>query len=151
LAEPVALPSVSFYVLDAASAQERLRVACRITDKAYRAGQHVLIWHTDEQELRTLDELLWTFGDDRGFVPHELVTPTAGCEAPVLLSNGAVPDGAIDVLINLAAEIPACAARSQRIVEIIDGEPARREAGRARFKAYRERGIQPASHNLRGE
>ena len=151
MAPSAPLPSVSFYVLEAASAPGRLKLACRIADKAYRAGQHVLIWHTDEAELRALDELLWTFGDDRTFVPHELVAPLVACEAPVLLTCGAVPDGTIDVLINLAPEVPACAAQSLRIVEIVDADPARREAGRARFKAYRERGIQPTSHNLRTE
>ena len=147
----MAAPAVSFYVLDSAAPAARLKLACRITDKAYRAGQHVLIWHTDEAELRTLDELLWTQGDDRTFIPHELVTPQVACEAPVLLTGGAVPDGPIDVLVNLATQVPDCAAQSLRIVEIIDGDPVRREAGRARFKAYRERGIQPVSHNVRAE
>ena len=65
----MALPSVAFYVLDASAPGARLKLACRITDKAYRAGQHVLIWHTDPAEHTTLDELLWTF-DDRTFIPH---------------------------------------------------------------------------------
>ena len=147
----MAAANVSFYVLDSGAPAARLKLACRITDKAYRAGQHVLIWHTDEAELRTLDELLWTYGDDRGFIPHELVVPQAPCEAPVLLSSGAVPDGPIDVLVNLGAQVPACAGQSLRIVEIIDGDPVRREEGRARFKAYRERGIQPVSHNVRAD
>jgi DNA polymerase-3 subunit chi len=146
----VALPSVAFYVLDASASGARLKLACRITDKAYRAGQHVLIWHTDPAELTTLDEFLWTF-DDRTFIPHELVTPSVACEAPVLLSATAVPDGEIDVLINLASELPGFVSRAVRIVEIIDGDAARREAGRARFRAYRELGVEPVTHNLRPE
>jgi DNA polymerase III subunit chi len=142
---------VTFYVLEEASSAARLKLACRITEKAYRAGQHVLIWHTDPTELATLDELLWTYGDDRGFIPHERIVPGTACEAPVLLSTGITPDGGIDVLINLAAAVPQVAAQSARIVEIIDGDPARREAGRARFKAYRELGLQPVSHNVRGQ
>jgi DNA polymerase-3 subunit chi len=144
-------PGVGFYVLEEASAAARLRLACRIVDKAYRARQTVLIWHTDAEELRTLDELLWTFGDDRSFIPHDLVAPGAACEAPVLLSASAVPQGPIDVLINLAAQIPECVSQAARVVEIIDGDPARRESGRARFKSYRDRGFAPVSHNLRAE
>jgi DNA polymerase III subunit chi len=150
-AAPAAVPpGVSFYVLDEPSASARLRVACRLTEKAFRAGLNVLIWHTDAAELAMLDELLWTFGDDRTFIPHERVTPEAACEAPVLLTTGAAPAAGIDVLINLAAEVPQLAARAARIVEIIDGDAARREAGRSRFKAYRERGWQPVSHSVRG-
>ena len=142
-------PGVTFYVVDEPSSMARLRVACRITEKAFRAGQNVLIWHTDAAELATLDELLWTFGDDCNFVPHERVVPGATCEAPVLLTTGAAPDAGIDVLINLAAEVPEVASRATRIVEIIDGDSGRREAGRSRFKAYRERGWQPASPSVR--
>ncbi len=141
----------TFYVLEEASSAARLKLACRITEKAYRARQHVLIWHTDPTELAMLDELLWTYGDDRGFIPHERIVPGTVCEAPVLLSTSIVPDGRIDVLINLAAAVPQVAAQAARIVEIIDGDPARREAGRARFKAYRELGLQPVSHNVRGQ
>ncbi len=142
--------AVTFYVLEEASVPARLRLACRIAEKAFQAGQSVLVWHTDGTELATLDELLWTFGDDRSFIPHERIAPGAACEAPVLLTTSLAPAGGIDVLINLAAAVPEAAGRAARIVEIIDGDPARREAGRARFKAYRELGLQPVSHNVRG-
>ncbi|MGH8259730.1 MAG: DNA polymerase III subunit chi [Steroidobacteraceae bacterium] len=147
-------PEVTFYILDEASSAARLRLACRIVDKAYRAGQCVLIWHTDAAELTDLDALLWTFGDDRGFIPHDLVTPGPAqggpvAEAPVLLTTEAAPEGAIDVLINLAESIPPLIERAARVVEVIDGDPGRREAGRTRFRAYRELGCEPVSHNVR--
>ncbi len=144
-----AAPAVTFYVLDEPSSTARLRLACRLTEKAFRAGNHVLIWHTDAAELAALDELLWTFGDDRTFLPHDRVSPGAVCEAPVLLTTTTAPESGIDVLINLAAEVPELAPRAARILEIIDGDGARREAGRSRFKSYRERGWQPVSHSIR--
>ena len=144
------MPGVTFYVLEEASGARRLDLACRIVEKAYRAGHNVLIWHTDAAELAALDDLLWTFGDDRTFIPHELVRAGIPCEAPVLLSSGAVPESGIEVLVNLAPALPPDAARAERIVELIDGDPARREAGRARFKAYRELGLKPVSHNVGG-
>ncbi|HUN26725.1 MAG TPA: DNA polymerase III subunit chi [Steroidobacteraceae bacterium] len=143
------MPGVTFYILEESSAAARLRLVCRIVEKAYRSGHSVLIWHTDRAELAALDDLLWTCGDDRTFIPHELVTPGVACEAPVLLTSGAVPEGGIGVLVNLAAAVPEHTARAERIVEVIDGEPARREAGRARFKTYRELGLKPISHNIR--
>jgi len=142
-------PEVSFYVLEDTSSAARLRLVCRIVEKAYRAGQNVLIWHTDAAELATLDELLWTFGDDRTFIPHELVSQGAPAEAPVLLTCGAAPASGIDVLVNLSATIPQIAERAARIIEVIDGDPERRESGRTRFRAYRELGCEPVSHNVR--
>jgi DNA polymerase-3 subunit chi len=69
----------------------------------------------------------------------------------VLLSAGAAPPADVDIIINLAPEIPGCLARTRRVAEIIDGDEGRRRAGRARFKAYRDLGIQPASHPLRSD
>lgn len=136
---------VDFYVLSQASAAARLNVACRIAEKAYLASQSVLIWHTDRSELEALDERLWTFSDG-SFVPHEWL---GGWPAPVRLSLEPPPEP-VEVLINLAhsSEPPPFFERVTRIAEIIDGEPARREAGRARFKAYRQMGLSPATHEL---
>lgn len=136
-----------FYVLEEAAPAARLKVACRIAMKAYLAGQRVLVWHTDREELARFDELLWTFADT-SFVPHEWLG--AGGEAPVLLSAGEPPAGGVGVLINLAAspETPPNASSAERIVEIIAAGPAHREAGRARFRAYRQLGCEPTTHTL---
>jgi DNA polymerase-3 subunit chi len=139
---------VDFYIIDDAGGNARLGLACKLAEKAYLSGQGVLIWHTDAAELRALDDMLWTFRDG-SFVPHEvLATDCEAGEVPVLLSAGPIPAGSLDVLINLAADVPGFVAQSKRVVEIIDGDDGRRQAGRARFKAYRERGAQLASHNL---
>ena len=61
--------------------------------------------------------------------------------------NSAEPPDA-DLLINLAAEVPAFYARYPRIAEIIDGSPASREAGRARHRFYREQGLEPETHEV---
>ena len=138
-----------FYILTEAGASGRLKVACRLAEKAYQTGQRVLIWHSDKDELTRLDELLWTFSDT-SFVPHEWVD--AGHDAPVLLSAGAHPSGPVGVLINLAAapQPPPSAAAAERIAEIIAPEPQQREAARARFRAYRQLGCEPVTHTLRG-
>jgi len=121
-----------------------------LAEKAYLATQTALVWHTDTEELKAFDELLWTFMDG-SFVPHEMLTANASSDdSPVLLSAGMAPPADFDVIINLAPDIPGCLSKTRRIAEIIDGDDARRRAGRARFKAYRDLGIQPASHNIRG-
>jgi DNA polymerase-3 subunit chi len=141
---------VDFYVITEAVGTARLRVACRLAEKAYLASQRALIWHTDRAELEALDELLWTFADG-SFVPHEWLTSNVAPEAPVLLSAGTPPVEGFDFVVNLAADPPPFLHLTRRIAEIIDGDEARRRAGRARFKAYRELGIEPATHTLRAE
>jgi len=147
---PHAEPQVEFFVLEEASARSRLRAACRIVERAYLADQRVLVWCPDPQELRDFDEMLWTFSD-RSFVPHELLGGGAAPEAPVLLSAGTVPGESVDLLVNLGPEVPPYDGLAARIAEVIDGDPGRRQAGRTRFRAYRERGLQPVSHNLQPE
>jgi DNA polymerase-3 subunit chi len=147
---------VDFYVLEEASSMGRLKLACRLAEKAYLAAQTALVWHTDPKELKDFDELLWTFMDG-SFVPHDMLGSSGASlggappDSPVLLSAGLAPPRDVDIIINLAPEVPSCLARTRRVAEIIDGDDARRRAGRARFKAYRDLGVQPASHNIRSE
>jgi DNA polymerase III subunit chi len=139
---------VDFYVLEEPSNPARLKVACRLAEKAYLASQTALVWHSDAEELKAFDELLWTFMDG-SFVPHEVLsTGGSANEAPVLLSAGTPPSAKFDVLINLSPDIPSCLSQARRVAEVIDGDKGRRRAGRERFKAYRDLGIQPASHNI---
>jgi DNA polymerase III subunit chi len=142
---------VDFYILDQDSAAGRLKLACKLAEKAYLAAQTVLVWHTDPGELRAFDEMLWTFNDG-SFVPHETL-PTDGAlsESPVQLSSGVALSANVDIIINLAPDLPPFLPKTRRVAEIIDGDELRRRAGRARFKAYRELGVQPASHNIRGD
>src|SRR5579883_1993716 len=141
---------VDFYIIEEAGGTARLKVACRLAEKAYLASQCALIWHTDRVELEALDELLWTFADG-SFLPHEWLTSNAAPEAPVLLSAGATPAEGFDFVINLAADPPPFLHLTRRVAEIIDGDEARRRAGRVRFKAYRELGVEPATHAVRAE
>jgi DNA polymerase-3 subunit chi len=142
---------VDFYVLEGQSPSGRLKLACKLAEKAYLASQTVLVWHTDPAELKAFDTMLWTFNDG-SFVPHEALSGSGALpDSPVLLSSGVTLSGNVDIIINLAPDLPPCLSRTPRVVEIIDGDDARRRAGRTRFKAYRELGVQPASHNIRAD
>jgi DNA polymerase III subunit chi len=155
-------PRVDFYVMEERAASARLKLACRLAEKAYLASQRALIWHTDRAELQALDDLLWTFADG-SFVPHEWLTSNGSPDhsdsqqrvseekAPVLLSAGTPPAAEFDFVVNLACDPPPFLQLARRVAEIVDGDEARRAGARARFKAYRELGIEPATHTLRAE
>jgi DNA polymerase III subunit chi len=102
----------------------------------------------DDEEARQLDELLWTFRD-RSFVPHELTAPGRTSQARVLIGTPESAAGTdADILINASDLMPEGPERFARIVEAVDGEPARRQAGRDRYRAYRDRGLSLESHNV---
>lgn len=126
----------------------RLRLACRIAEKAYLAQQKVVVFSDDPALLPKFDELLWTFGDGT-FVPHDTVaTDGAPCDAPVALTSGPLPEGSADFLINLGAAVPPFFEKFGRVAEFLDARPEVRTAGRERFKTYRAKSIEPTTHNV---
>jgi DNA polymerase III subunit chi len=144
----LAAPRVDFYVSEAAGAEARLRLACRVAEKAYLAKQTVVVLFDEPALLPKFDEMLWTFGDGT-FVPHDaVVAEGARCEAPVALTTGPLPADHADVLINLGNSVPERFDRFARVAEFLDGRPEVRAAGRERFKLYRGKSIEPQTHNV---
>jgi len=141
-------PRVDFYVTSDAGEPARLRLACRIAEKAYLAKQKVLVLCDDAEVLRRFDELLWTFGDG-SFVPHDTVTAAGSpCDTPVALTTGALPADHTDVLVNLGNAVPASFEKFARVAEFLDARPEVRAAGRDRFKIYRGKSIEPQTHSV---
>lgn len=140
---------VDFYLLGARDARTRLSTACRLAEKACDQGLRVAVRTSGPAETAELDELMWTF-NDRSFVPHGVWPAEAEFAAatPVLIASGALPASHRDVLINLGAETPPDVAAFARICEIVaDDEDAKRQA-RVRWRAYRDAGLAPESHDL---
>jgi DNA polymerase III subunit chi len=139
---------VDFYILDSDSDDARLKLACKIADKAMQQSQHVFIHAASEMEARKLDELLWTFSQG-SFLPHAIVRtpPATAPREPVLIGFGADPvSDKWDVMINLAADVPEFFSRYQRVAEVVDGHAERRERSRDRYRFYRDRGYQLNTH-----
>ena len=141
-------PRVDFYLSEVAGVDARVRLACRIAEKAYLAKQRVVVFCDDAALLSKVDDLLWTFGDGT-FVPHDTVSVAGSpCEAPVALTTGALPEGHTDVLINLGNAVPPFFDKFVRVAEFLDARPEVRTAGRERFKLYRGKSIEPQTHNV---
>jgi DNA polymerase-3 subunit chi len=137
---------VRFYTLKEAGGGARLRQACLLTEQAYLAGERVLMWLDGAEQMTRVDDLLWTLGD-RSFVPHEpLATNPAECEAPVQLHAGPLPAGAaaaFHTLVTLRDAAEPVSMQFARVIEVVDAEEACRNAGRARFRWYRDQGVTP--------
>ncbi len=139
---------VDFYVLTSTTAKQRWAFACRLAEKAYLKDLRVVIVNDSLSDAQALDDMLWTF-NDRSFVPHQLCTDERAPDpaTPVQLSvEPAAP--AADLLVNLAARLPAHWERFARIAEIIDADAERRRLGRERFKTYRDLKLAPQTHQL---
>jgi DNA polymerase-3 subunit chi len=140
-------PRVDFDVTEEAGDAARLRLACRFAEKAYLARQKVVVYSDDAALLPRFDDMLWTFGDG-SFVPHDTWAAGKACDAPVILTTGALPDGHADVLINLGGSVPPFFEKFGRVAEFLDARPEVRGSGRERFKVYRGRSLEPQTHNV---
>ncbi len=135
-----------FYVLAGCNARDRWKFACQQVEQAFLAEERVLVCFDNNEDLKSFDDLLWTFAD-RSFVPHEPVGADSDWDnTPVLLSAGAQPPSPPQVIINLSGTLPTGAAGATRVIEIIDDDAGRRQAGRERFRQYRALGVEPVTH-----
>ncbi len=98
--------------------------------------------------LRQLDEQLWSFSPAE-FLPHAWGQDDVANETPIVFVESFespelehLPHG--DVLIHVGQDLPVSvenlASRFPRIVEIVSTDEADRQAGRTRYKAYRDQG-----------
>ena len=139
---------VDFYLLEASEPQARFQFACRLTEKAYSLQNRVYAHTQSAADAQRLDELLWTFRQG-SFVPHQLLTDKYDDRTPVAIGTGENRASEGDLLINLAESAPEFAGGFGRIAEIISGDEASKQAGRERFKYYRELGITPETHTIK--
>ncbi|MEP1895136.1 MAG: DNA polymerase III subunit chi [Alloalcanivorax venustensis] len=145
------MTEILFYITEQAGEGVQTALARRIAEKAWRQSRRIYVHCRDDAHARDVDAAFWA-QPATGFLPHDLAgapvagTPVAG--TPVVVGHGDDPGDHHDVLINLAPEVPDFATRFQRVAEMITGDGPLREAGRARFRFYRDRGFQIQSHRL---
>jgi DNA polymerase-3 subunit chi len=53
-----------------------------------------------------------------------------------------------DLMINLADHVPEYFSRYERVAELVDGHPQRRDLGRDRYRFYRDRGYKLNTHQM---
>ena len=143
---------IDFYILsDAfAAATSHVLTACKLCDKATAAGNRVYVYVPDPAVAEELDNALWTFRQG-SFIAHERQAATIEEPLPAVLIGASEPPSAYDgVMINLGLDVPEFFSRFERVLEIVDANPAARQGSRTRYKFYRDRGYELATHNLNG-
>lgn len=138
------MTKVSFYVLPETGQREQF--ACRLAEKAYKQGLAVHLQASDAANAALLDELLWTFRDG-SFVPHALIS-AADESTPVIIATNEAPLADSGLMINLSTDTNPHFSRFDRLAEIIDSASDSRDAGRARYKFYKDRGYELETHKL---
>jgi DNA polymerase-3 subunit chi len=135
------MTSIDFYT----HVGEPLAVAVKLVAKAWAQHGSVRVLTPDAQATDALDRLLW-LQPATGFLPHcRLASPLAS-ETPIIVDHVLEHEGPAAVLINLSLEAPPFFSRFERLAEIVPAAQA--QAGRERYRFYRERGYELRAHNL---
>ena len=135
---------IDFYVLKDAKYSEKDRFACRLCEKAYKAGYKIHLYTNDKSNTEALNELLWTFSD-KSFVPHS--TGTDAKTTSISISSEVAQDE-YGLLINLTPNIPEFLENFDRIAEIISETENDKQAARERYSYYRKQGYTLNNHEI---
>ncbi|BFM12535.1 DNA polymerase III subunit chi [Simiduia litorea] len=137
------MTKIDFLSSQETDTEARLRLVCRVAQKALRNGEDVFIACTNAEQATQLDALLWSF-EPESFIPHANFTATpatsSDAEAPVLLSHGEDCGDHHGVLINLRSPAPAFFSRFERLFELIVQTPEVLADTRANWSYYKSRG-----------
>ena len=138
------MTQIDFHV----NAPAKLAYACRLARKVYGTGLPV-VFYGDASTLATFDRLLWTFSPI-DFVPHCLARDPLAGVTPVLLAGPDDADACIhhDLIVNLDRAQPDFFGRFERMIEVVEADAADLDAGRARWKFYKDRGYPLNRHDL---
>jgi len=133
---------------------DRMGYACRLLRKAVRRGARVVVT-APTQVLTALDRQLWVF-EPLDFVPHVHAkpghTPAARLQAtPVWLTEQVQDVPHHEVLLNMGSELVDGFEAFARVIELVPVDGPDRQAGRARWKHYSDRGYVIAKHDVAQE
>lgn len=131
---------VEFYVLSSITAESRLRAACQLAAKAWKAGLPVFLRGATAEQCHELDRLLWSFRAE-AFIPHGLHEEEP--QAPVVIGLDQPPTQAGGVLLNLHPQLSPHLPQFSRVIEIVNQEPALLAQCRESFRQYRQLGHDP--------
>ncbi|HTS23808.1 MAG TPA: DNA polymerase III subunit chi [Casimicrobiaceae bacterium] len=137
------MTSIDFYTHVA----DRLEVAARLVAKAFSQHGSVRVLTSDPATTATLDRALW-LRPPTAFLPHCRLDSALAAETPILVDHAPEHAGPAVVLINLHPQPPSFFSRFERLAEIVGLDAADVEAGRERYRYYRERGYELRSHRL---
>ncbi len=143
------MSQVNFYT----GVPERLAYVCRLLRKAQLSGARIGVCGAPAL-LDRLDTALWAF-EPTEFVPHLRLKSGRPLEprladTPILLAESGLDLPHRELLLNLGLEMPQGFEQFQRVLEVVSQDPEQVEAGRQRFRRYKELGHELSHHVVNG-
>jgi DNA polymerase III subunit chi len=129
---------VRFYHLERQGVEQ---VLPGLIAKALENGHRILVKTANDNEMKHLDEHLWTYNPN-SFIPHGTKKDAHADKQPVLLTTGDDNTNNADVLILTSGVESAQQAGFKLCCEMLDGRDAEAvAAARTRWKKYKDEGF----------
>ncbi len=133
------------------NAPTRIGHVCRVVRKAQRQGVATAVTGPADV-LAAFDEELWTFAPAE-FVAHAWASAAASIPAAlhastIWLSEDAAAAPVHAALVNLGPTPPRGFESYERVIEVVTGDDADRQAARLRWKEYARRGYPIVRHEV---
>ncbi len=122
------------------SVANKLRVVCDVVDDEFSIGNKVVINVSDENEGKTLDNMLWSWKQS-SFIPHNFADSlTESNQDPVLIATDISENISYDTLILVhPADLEICN-NYKRVIDFAEKyNPTKLETDRKRYKLYRDK------------
>ena len=142
------MTQITFYLLDNHPLSPE-QFACRLVDKAWRSGLPMHIHTVNEQSCQFMDQLLWSWRE-YSFLPHAIMNDDDSDQhCPITLGFRQPTTAQKPLLINLSPEVPDFFRDFSRVCEVVVQHPDQKAISRAKFRAYRQTGIEPEVHTMK--
>lgn len=141
------MTQIDFYILSHTTLEARFDFACRLAETILRKQYRIHVHCDDETQARAFDKHLWEFRED-SFVPHALLDEQTTPPSPVTIGWQTMPPPGVEVMLNLALEIPQGFSQFERVAEIICQHQAMLTAKRDCWQTYKSRGYLVKSHQI---
>ena len=130
---------------------DRIHYACAVAATVFRRGLSLAVWSSDAGRLRSFNAQLWE-RDSLSFIPHVSAEHPHAAETPVRYSTSLQALSG-DVLLLLDDTLPPDweteFKRFDRIIDVVSTQEAEVQASRARYRAYKQAGVELAAYDRR--
>lgn len=137
------MAEASFYILQSQSLHDRYQFACKLIAKAYSLKQYCYVYTDSIEQSQLLDKLLWTF-KQTSFIPHQIYDEEYGTpdyKQTILIGTQAAPKNWQTLIFNLSSKYPDDLTQTERVLEILDNNKPLKQAGRQRYRQYKQNGF----------
>lgn len=122
------------------SVANKLRVVCDVVENEYSKGNTVIVYIKDENEAKSLDNMLWSWKQS-SFIPHNFAPSLTQAKLdPVIISNDVSENLSYNTLVLVDPVAFELCNHYKKVIDFAEKyNPTKLESDRKRYKLYRDK------------